>query len=319
MTRAFIVRPFGTQEGVDFDRVETEPSVVPPTFQEDVDRARIAKRPGDLRLLAHEAKSFEWVAGGLRLVGESQVKIGALAGARETFESLRAIDPIDVQGNLKPVSVAAAAAEMPLGAPDKPPPPTRIVLFTGHMLDAPWRPRDKQRFPPTSEAERKARELIERALRAEMDLSGGVSLGIAGAACGSDILFHEACARLGVPTRVLLALPADQFQVESVNRGGPEWIERYRQLLQRVPPRVLADSKDLPRWLVDKAGYDIWQRNNMWMIFDALADDARNLTLIALYNRDHDADGPGGTAHMVAEATSRGFKPVELDARVLLT
>ena len=160
--------------------------------------------------------------------------------------------------------------------------------------------------------------MIEAALRSEMKEEGGVSLGIAGGACGSDILFHEVCESLRIPTRLLLALPEDKFQVESVNRGGPNWVERYRRLCQRVPPRVLADSKELPRWLADKRGYDIWQRNNLWLVFNALAEGARNLTLVVLYNRERDPDGPGGTAHLVEFASKWGFKAVELDARELL-
>ena len=127
----------------------------------------------------------------------------------------------------------------------------------------------------------------------------------------------EVCQSLGIPTRLFLALPEEKFQVESVNRGGPEWIERYKRLCERVPPRVLADSEKPPRWLVDKTGYDIWQRNNLWMMFNALAENARRLTLIALYNREREPDGPGGTAHLVGVAARWGFKPLELDARDL--
>jgi hypothetical protein len=78
--------------------------------------------------------------------------------------------------------------------------------------------------------------------------------------------------------------------------------------------------KELPRWLADKKDYDIWERNNLWMMFNALATDARHLTLIALYNRERDPDGPGGTAHLVNVAANYkwGYKTVELDARKLL-
>lgn len=216
-------------------------------------------------------------------------------------------------------NVEAALGEMQrAAAPELPERPARVVLFTGHMLDTPDRPKDKARFPPTPAAEAIARGMIEQAVRAEMKKEGGVSFGIAGGACGSDILFHEVCRDLGVSTRLFLALPQDRFQVESVNRGGPDWIERYRRLCEAVPPRVLSDSKDLPRWLVEKKGYDIWQRNNLWMMFNALAEDARDLTLIALYNRERDPDGPGGTGHLVEVSASWGFKTVELDARKLL-
>jgi hypothetical protein len=151
-----------------------------------------------------------------------------------------------------------------------------------------------------------------------MDQEGSVLFGIAGGACGSDILFHEVCESLGIKTQLFLALPKDKFQVASVDRGGPSWVERYRKLCERVPPRVLAESKELPHWLVDKKDYDIWQRNNLWMMFNALVGDSRGKTLIAFYNPDRDPDGPGGTAHLVNEASKWGFKTLELDARELL-
>jgi hypothetical protein len=216
-------------------------------------------------------------------------------------------------------NVEAALKEMNQAAPDKPAAlPVRVILFTGHMLDAPGRDKDKARFPNTPEAVAAARKMIEKVVKEEMNEDGGVSFGIAGGACGSDILFHEVCNALNIPTQLLLALPEAQFQAESVNRGGVDWVMRYQQLCQRVTPRVLADSKDLPRWLSGRKGYDIWQRNNLWMMFNALATQARNLTLIALYNREKDPDGPGGTAHLVNVAANWGFKTVELDARQLL-
>jgi hypothetical protein len=219
---------------------------------------------------------------------------------------------------LSPANVQAALDEMRQAAPEKPKPPVRVVLFTGHMVDAPGRAAEKARFPRTPEAERTARRMIEEALRNEMNEEGGVSHGMAGGACGSDILFHEVCESLGIPTHLFLALPQDKFQVESVDRGGPGWVERYLRLCERVPPRVLAEPRELPRWLVDKKDYDIWLRNNLWMMFNALALNARRLTLIALYNPERDPDGPGGTAHLVNVASRWGFKKVELDGRELL-
>lgn len=208
----------------------------------------------------------------------------------------------------------AAAGKMPAAQERL----ARVVLFTGHMVDAPNRAAEKMRFPRTAKAEATARALIEKALRDEMAAPEGVSLGIAGGACGADILFHETCASLGIPTRLYLALPQDRFQVESVQHGGPEWVERYRALCGQLPTRVLQDDKALPRWLADKTDYDVWRRNNLWMMFNALAIYPKNLTLIALYNPERESDGPGGTAHLVQTAKKWGFKPVELDGRKLL-
>jgi hypothetical protein len=198
------------------------------------------------------------------------------------------------------------------------PVPARVILFTGHMVDTKDRPKDKMRFPPTAKAEATARRLIESAVRAELDVAGATVLGVAGGACGGDILFHEVCHALGVPTQLYLAIPRERFQVTSVQRGGPQWVERYHALCERQVPRVLQPGEPLPRWLADKPDYDVWRRNNHWTMFNVLATGARRLTLIALYNPEREPLGPGGTGHLVAEARNWGFKGVELDARELL-
>jgi len=46
--------------------------------------------------------------------------------------------------------------------------------------------------------------------------------------------------------------------------------------------------------------------------------DCAKQATIALYNREREADGPGGTAHLVATAQRWGFKTIELDATKLL-
>ena len=177
--------------------------------------------------------------------------------------------------------------------------------------------RNTPRFPRTEKAENIARELIREALAKETAESE-VSLCIAGGACGGDILFHEICEEQQIGGRLMLALPQDLFQVTSVQHGAGRWVERYHRLCSRLNPTVLQYSETMPNWLAEKKDYDIWQRNNLWMMFTALTYHATNLTLIALYNPDVDPDGPGGTAHLVEEAKSWGIKPVPLDARKLL-
>jgi hypothetical protein len=238
----------------------------------------------------------------------------ALSAARRNIELFEALGmvPENVKASFGVIDKALAQTT---GAQER---PARVVLFTGHMVDKPGRPADKMRFPPTAKAEAAARAMIERTLGAELAQEGGISLGIAGGACGGDILFHEVCAGLGIPTRLYLALPEDEFQVTSVQRGGPDWVERYRKLCERAPPRVLQESEALPRWLTDKPGYDIWQRNNRWLMFNALATGAKNVILVALYNREREPDGPGGTTQLVRDAQAWGFKAIELDARALL-
>ncbi len=190
----------------------------------------------------------------------------------------------------------------------------RVLFFTGHMVDAPARP--EPRFPPGPKAEAEARRLIKEAVVTEREREPGSVVGVAAGACGGDILFHEICAELGIPTRLFLALPKDEFSRESVQQGGPQWVERFHRLCERLPPRVLADSKMLPGWLRGQKDYNIWQRNNLWMLFNALALEPQQLTLIALWDEGR-ADGPGGTEDLVAQVRARGYKVERLPAERL--
>src|SRR5262249_53260267 len=116
-----------------------------------------------------------------------------------------------------------------------------------------------------------------------------------------------------------LLLPQDKFQVESVNHGGADWVDRYQRLCARKKDsiRQLQDDKPLPNWLTDRKDYSIWERNNLWMMFNTLAVGADNATLLALFNAEREPDGPGGTKHLIDLAKEHGFKPLTIDAKVL--
>jgi hypothetical protein len=187
----------------------------------------------------------------------------------------------------------------------------RALVFTGHMVDAPGR--STPRFPNTKTAEAEARRLIRDAVAKEAQAATEGLIGVAGGACGGDILFHEVCEELGIETRLLLALPATKFCASSVEHGGPDWIERYNRLCERKSPRVLAEEKELPRWLRSRQDYSIWQRNNLWILFNALSLNSRHLTLIALWDGGR-SDGPGGTEDLVQQVKVRGHKNIILPA-----
>src|SRR5215217_1592939 len=72
---------------------------VPRGFREQVERAKEAKEPGDLELLAAESRGFEWETEGLRLVGRAQYALSAFEGARVTWEAVRKSDPLDTEAN----------------------------------------------------------------------------------------------------------------------------------------------------------------------------------------------------------------------------
>jgi len=200
----------------------------------------------------------------------------------------------------------------------------RVLIFTGHMIDAPDRP--TPRFPP--DKENIARQKIKEKVEEEMKLGDGVSFGIAGGASGGDILFHEVCAELGIPTHLYLALTSGLYVNASVRKAGPDWVERFRNLntrlsnqgLVRVLSQIEDEPKDekeyLPAWLRSKPNYNIWQRNNLWMLHNALTaggDDC--VTLISLWDCEPTGDGPGGTSDLVEKVERRGAKAIVINTK----
>jgi hypothetical protein len=279
-------------------------TVTPAEFVADVDRAVAARRRGDLRLFAHECRELSWAPEGLRAIGRAQLDLDAPGDARETFGWLVELRPYDGEGNRE-------LAELRNTPAPRSRTPARTLLFTGHMVDAPDRP--KPRFPPAAEPE--ARRMIHDAVARECAVEPGKLTGVAGGACGSDILFHEICQELGMESELYLAIPPEHFIEVSVRHGGPRWIERFFRLVETLPTRVLANTSKLPSW-VSHENYSIWQRNNLWTLFSALALDAAKLTLIALWD-EGPSDGPGGTEDLVRQVQSRGHEVQRLPAEAL--
>ena len=191
--------------------------------------------------------------------------------------------------------------------------PPCVVLFTGHRIDAPDRP--TPRFPAAKEAE--ARAMISDAVTKIKANAGGNLFGLSGGASGGDILFHEVCEELNIPSQMYLVLPKNDYVKASVADSGPSWVERFNRLYDKLKPKILSESDRLPRWLRAKKGYDIWQRSNLWMLYSALYLSQERLTLVELWNGSS-GDGPGGTEDMVERAKDRGATFIHLDTRKLV-
>jgi hypothetical protein len=160
--------------------------------------------------------------------------------------------------------------------------------------------------------------MLRAAIEKEKALAGENPItGISGGASGGDIIFHEQCAALGIPTELLLALPHEAFCQASVADAGPDWVDRYRAFWQRLNTRFLAETEKLPNWLATRADYSIWQRNNRWILHSATSRAETDVTLIVLWD-GKGGDGPGGTEDMVALGKRRGVKVVILDAKQLV-
>jgi nucleotide-binding universal stress UspA family protein len=278
--------------------------------------ARISE--ADLGLLT--SKRPARVAGAYReaLSGAPAFAADAARGQILLYERLGILTD-NVQATL---SVLGEADSSPGAAPAAVAKPGRILLFTGHRIDA--LNRKEPRFPAAKEAV--ARQAIRGAIERELQSAGSIDYGIAGGASGGDILFHEVCAELGIATRLFLALPRDEYVRTSVQAAGPTWVERFRQLYDSHEPpelrRVLSESSQgpeyLPRWLREKEGYDVWQRNSLWTLQNALSAGEGRVTFIALWD-GRAGDGAGGTADLVNRATERGAKTIILDTGLLFS
>jgi len=205
----------------------------------------------------------------------------------------------------------------------------KVLLFAGHMIDAP--DRKDPRFPAAKE--NVARQKIKEAVVKEMETGAGVASGYAGGASGGDILFVEICAELGIPTRLYLAIPERDYVKASVAKGGEDWKNRFWTIFnkhaEQKAVRVLSNAVDvdddqdyLPAWLRSKPNYTIWQRNNLWMLFNALNEGCDpktgdpNITLIALWD-GAGGDGPGGTGDLVNKVENLGARCVILKTKEL--
>ncbi len=192
-----------------------------------------------------------------------------------------------------------------------------LVVFAGHSLDAPDTP---PRFPAAAETH--ARQLIAEALlRLQQKAPDGCRLTVlASAAPGADILAHEVCAELGIPTRLCLPLPVDDVCAHAfVAADG--WRSRFRAIADQHQGRTLlmVNPDSLPRWLLNRPGLDVWERGNRWMMATAQAWGAQTLTLLALWDGQDDGRN-GGTAQVVRLAQAAGAFNLEwLDCRQLLT
>jgi hypothetical protein len=193
-------------------------------------------------------------------------------------------------------------------------PRNRVIVATGHRADAAGRA--SARFPNTKECIDKARDWLRDAVRQEKAETPGSISGIAGAASGTDLLFHEVCLELGVPTMVVLPIPVEDYRRESVADGGREWMEEFNKLIVRSPPVILRDTAERPAWTKEIKSYGVFQRGNIWMIQDALLRPDADATLLALWNGAA-GDGPGGTADMVTLAKTHGANTVTVDTNKL--
>ena len=198
-------------------------------------------------------------------------------------------------------------------APEK---PLHLILFAGHQVDLPGR--QAPRFPPDREAAAKA--LIEAKLKALLNEQEEF-ITAASASPGADILAHEICIELGLPSTVCLPMPENFYAQHTFSQFPDAWRNRFLNIVDRRKGEILelSHQEGLPRWL-HGADTDPWERGNRWVMHMAQTWGAKRITLIALWDQRPVGNGAGGTADFVELARKAANVHVELvDANQLLS
>ena len=182
-----------------------------------------------------------------------------------------------------------------------------VVVCVGHMIDRP--DRAVPRFPPQLEA------AVKRAIRQRLEqLRAGV--GFASAACGSDILFHEAILEMNGETHVVLPYRKDVFMKQSVDIiHGANWVERYDSVISRALAVHEASSQSRIN------GSVLYEFANLMLHGLASVRAAQLETkLVPLVVWDgKSGDGGGGTASTVERWRTLGLEVEIIDLAEILS
>ena len=189
--------------------------------------------------------------------------------------------------------------------------PRQVLLFSGHMIDAPDRP-PPPRFPAAKEP------IAAQQIAAVLDRlgAGPDDLALTQGACGGDLLFSEACQQRGVKVQWLQPFREPEFIRNSVVRGGTDWLGRYQRAKAKLawPLRNALDALGPPP-LQSSEQYP-YERCNLWLLYTALAAGVDKVRFICLWNGGG-GDGPGGTAQMYHEVQRRTGYAYWIDTRQL--
>jgi hypothetical protein len=183
--------------------------------------------------------------------------------------------------------------------------PRKVVLFSGHMMDAPGRP--KPRFPACKE--RVAAAEIARML--DRINAGGGDLAICGGACGGDLLFAEASLERQLTLELYIPFREEEFLAKSVDFADADWRSRFLAAKSHASLHITPEEVD--PLAMDE---DPYERNNLHMLDAAMRFGADKLDFICLWNGEG-GDGPGGTQHLMQAVRSKGGRTHWLDTTKL--
>jgi tetratricopeptide (TPR) repeat protein len=195
----------------------------------------------------------------------------------------------DLEFRPEEVNAAITIMEREINRLKPPWQPRTTILFSGHMIDKPDRP--KPRFPDGKSA------LASGAILNKLNDLGATEqdLAVTSAACGGDLLFAELCLDRGMTVHLYLAFDEPEFLERSVNFAGEEWKKMYFRVRDHPKSELFTLTEELGP---GEPGANQFARNNVRMLYNALALGTDRVRFIALWD-GQEGDGPGGTKHMI--------------------
>jgi len=131
-------------------------------------------------------------------------------------------------------------------------------------------------------------------------------LAIAGAS-PAEIVFHEVCERLLIPTLVCVSHDTADFEQVNSATWGPTWAQQFSQLKGRLPVQTLQDGPGLPSW-VSKTRVGL-QRANTWLLYTALQYER---PVVLILPSDLSAEAEASMSELLRQFGDRQIRTIRL-------
>jgi hypothetical protein len=183
--------------------------------------------------------------------------------------------------------------------------PRKIFLFSGHMIDAPWR--EKPRFPASNEG------IAAAAIGEMLDqlAAGSTDLAVCEGKCGGDLLFAEAAVERQLALELYIPSREEEFLSNSIDFADANWRSRFFAVKSQASLHITPDELGPVA-----PGDDIYERNNLRMLEAAGRFGPKKFYFICLWNGEG-GDGPGGTQHFMQAVQKKGGRTHWLDTTKL--
>jgi hypothetical protein len=151
----------------------------------------------------------------------------------------------------------------------------RALIFSGYMVD--FAGKDKKTFPP--EKEHEIRQEIKK--RVEKFQPGSQDRAfLAGLSAGSEMIFAEVCAELGMKVKVFLPHPDSGYIRRFIAPAGESWVDRFYKIRNHPLVDEIYQIEHLGQ---PKEGDNLYERNSRWAIYSALGRvGIDNLTMLTV-------------------------------------